>query len=190
MATLPETELTYPLHLVHQDRPDFVLHMPEREIGIELTEAVPENHVRKSLLRQRGLGPNVHLLQRHLPGESRRSTAMLEDEIINDIASGPWVGNEVEVEWANVMLHCSEAKVVAINKPGFVNHHENWLLIYDNWPLPGVHHEEAASIFETLCKPEGILRIFNRIFVLDSKCLCEIGSGIKIHTVEDPSAGA
>ena len=106
MATLPETELTYPLHLVHQDRPDFVLHMPEREIGIELTEAVPENHVRTSLLRQRGLGPNVHLFQRHLPGESRRSTAMLEDEIINDIASGPWVGNEVEVEWANVMLHC------------------------------------------------------------------------------------
>ena len=86
------------------------------------------------------------------------------------------------------MLHCARIKVVAIKKPGFERYEENWLLIYDNWPLPGVHHKVAMSLFETQCKSEGILQFFNRLFVLDSKYLCEIGNDIHIHPLQDPAA--
>ncbi|MBY0420309.1 MAG: hypothetical protein K2W88_19835, partial [Pararheinheimera sp.] len=57
LASLPSEEIAYPIRLTHQDRPDFVLHMAEREIGIEHIEAVPENHVRASIFRQKGAGP-------------------------------------------------------------------------------------------------------------------------------------
>jgi hypothetical protein len=84
--------------------------MVNHKIGIEHIEAVPENHVRASIFRKKGVGPQVHLLQKHRPGESRRSNDAILSEIIQDRAGAPWVGNEVEVEWAEVMLHCIKGK--------------------------------------------------------------------------------
>ena len=190
MASLPSEEIPFPMSLNHQERPDFLLTMANRRIGIEHIEAVPENHVRASIFRQRGVGPQVHLLQKHRPGESSRSNNAILGDIIQDRAGAPWVGNEVEVEWEEVMLHCIRDKVKILNKPGFAKFEENWLLIYNNWPQPGVHHKEASSLLTNSCVAEGLLEEFCRIFVLDSKVLCEISKGTRLLPVKAPSAGA
>lgn len=190
MASLPYEEMSYPLKLNHKERPDFFLTMENREIGIEVTEAVPENRVRASIFREKGLGPQVHFLQKHRPGESRLSKNEILSEINQGRAGAPWVGNEVEVKWAEVMLHFIKRKVKRLNQPGFTKHKENWLLIYNNWPLPGLHHEEASSLLKNSCGVEGLLSEFNRIFVLDSKFLCEISHRTRLHTVKSPRTGA
>ena len=190
LASLPAEEISYPVNLTHQDRPDFFLQMANREIGIEHIEAVPENHVRATIFRQKGIGPQVHMLQRHQPGELSRSNNEIRSDIIQDIVGAPWVGNEVEVEWARVMLHCIDAKVEILNKPGFTKFKENWLLIYNNWPLPAVHHEEASSLLADLCLNKVVPREFSRVFILDSKFLCEISKRTRLHPVNSPSAGA
>ena len=94
MSSLPQSYLDFPLTLEHGDRPDFVLCMPTVWVGIEITEAVPENEARATVMRQSGIGPNVHMLRRARPGEPPRSNETLRDEIEGDRSSEPWMGNE------------------------------------------------------------------------------------------------
>ena len=190
LASLPSDYIFYPVNLTHQERPDFFLQMANLDVGIEHVEAVPENHVRASIFRQKGDGPQVHLLEKHLPGELRRSKNAILNDIIRDKASPPWVGNEVEVEWARVMLHFIDSKVQIINKSGFTKFEENWLLIYNNWPLPRVHHEEACLLLTDSFPNKVLPSEFNRVFILDSKVLCEFGKCTRLHPVIPPSAGA
>ena len=190
LASLPSEDIFYPVNLTHQDRPDFFLQMANLDVGIEHVEAVPENHVWASIYRQKGVGPQVHLLEKHQPGELSRSNNTILNDIIRDKASSPWVGNEVEVDWAKVMLHFIDAKVKIINKSGFAKFEENWLLIYNNWPLPSVHHEEACSLLTNSFPNKILPSEFNRVFILDSKVLCEFGKRTRLHPVNPPSAGA
>jgi hypothetical protein len=190
LASLPCEEISYPLSLTHQDRPDFVLHMANRKIGIEHIEAVPENHVRASIFRQKGIGPKVYMLQRHDPGELSSSNNTIRNDIIQDNAGAPWLGNEVEVEWTKVMQHCIDAKLEILNRSGFTKFQENWLLIYNNWPLPGVHHKEATSLLASTFQNNSTPTNFNRVFILDSKVLCEVGNLSRLHPVKSPRAGA
>jgi hypothetical protein len=69
LATLPSQRLSFPLILEHRDRPDFLLKMGKYSIGIEHTEAVPQNEAHASVLRHAGHGPDVYFLGRHVPGE-------------------------------------------------------------------------------------------------------------------------
>lgn len=163
--------------------------MAHREIGIEHMEAVPENHVRESIYRQQGIGPTVHILKKHQPGEVSRSNDSILTDIIQDKAGAPWVGNEVEIEWAKVMLHCIDAKNAALNKSGFTKFTENWLLIYNKWPLPGVHYDEAISLLANSIQNRSAASEYNRVFILDSRFLCEIGIFTRLIPVISPSAG-
>jgi hypothetical protein len=183
LSSLPPNRFAFPLTVEHGDRPDCVVSFNERSIGIELTEAVPENVARASVLRESGLGPRVYFIPRALPGEPPRSRAALRSEIELDRPGPPWMGNAPEREWADAMLHFASAKVVKAGKPGFTLHPVNWLLIYDNWPVPSVRYAEASSMFAGKCSDAGILATFDRVFVLDSKVLCEIGRSVELHQV-------
>jgi hypothetical protein len=190
LSSLPLRYLEFPLALEHGDRPDFVLRMPTVTIGIEVTEAVPENLARASVMRQSGIGKPVHFIKRARPGEATQSTDSLRAEVELDRAGGPWVGNEPEREWADAMLHSSESKVATAHKPGFTLYPINWLLIYDNWPLPGHDHSEASALLAVAGNNAGVLATFQRIFVLDSKYVCEVSATPALHPVREPAVGA
>jgi hypothetical protein len=190
LSSLPPSRFAFPLIVEHADRPDCVLSFDGTSIGIELTEAVPENVARASVLRESGLGPSVYFIPRALPGEHTRSTAALRQEIELDRPSPPWMGDAPEREWADAMLYFASAKVEKTRKPGFTLHPVNWLLIYDNWPLPSVQHSKASSIFAVKCSDAGVLATFDRVFVLDSKVLCEVGSVVELHQVSSPRGGS
>ena len=190
LSSLPLGHLGFPIAVEHGDRPDCVVTIDKRSIGIEITEAVPENVARASVLRQSGVDPDVHFIPHARPGESPRSTAALRREIELDAPGSPWVGNQPEREWAEAMLHFAAIKVQKAQKPGFTKHPLNWLLIYDNWPLPGVRHPAASSILAGKCAEASIFATFDRVFVLDSKLLCEVGETVQLHEVREPSAGS
>ncbi|WP_157255917.1 hypothetical protein [Pelomonas sp. Root1217] len=170
----------------HRDRPDCVVTSNGSSIGIELTEAISENVARASVLRQAGVGPSVYFIPRALPGEPSKSTAELRREIELDKAGPPWIGDEPEREWAAAMLHFTTVKVEKAHKAGYSLHRRNWLLIYDNWSLPRVHYAEASAILAAKCSEANVFATFDRVFVLGSKLLCEVGKTVQIHEVRSP----
>ena len=166
LATYAETEvINYPLRIEKRERPDFLLRLSSGDIGIEVTEAVAPDWAWADARREKLNYDNLIFLHRFRPGETQRSR-----EEIDNIARGAtwgsgWVGDGPEREWAEVMIHFALQKAEKLAKPGFERFAADWLLIYDNWPLPAVDDPKAASHFmRRLCALEEPLP-FDRVFV-------------------------
>jgi hypothetical protein len=189
LATLPETRLSFPLTLTHSDRPDFVLSMPKGDVGIEHTEAVPENVARAQFLRGKGFGPVVYFTPHATPGEPRKTAAELRQEIESDEAGDGWAGDSAEREWAAAMAHYVKEKMTKATVDGFAHHAANWLLVYDNWPLPNIKFAKAASLLHQLLIELSTLTVFDTIFVLNDAQMCELGDSPIVYAVADSSRG-
>ena len=176
--------LNFPISLSHEDRPDFVLSVPGTTIGIEHTEAVPQNEAAKDALRENGIGSEIHFLSRAIPGEKRRKSKQLRTEIIADNPGDGWAGEQVEREWAEAMEFFLQEKVRKLNADGFKRHKENWLLIYDNWPLPNVDRAKALSYLQNILERQEVE--FEHIYVLSGEYLCEIsGDNTDLYAINN-----
>lgn len=173
LATLPAERLSFPLTLVHSDKPDFVLTMSGSEIGIEHTEAVPENVARANFLREKGLGPDVYFTPHATPGESRKTADELRHEIKADNPGSGWCGDSPEREWAAAMAHYVKEKMPKATADGFVRYPANWLIIYDNWPLPAIDYAKAARHLAPLLTEMDAFSVFDAIFVHDDSHMGE-----------------
>lgn len=167
-----ENGLDYPLSLIHVDRPDFVLSLPNENIGIEHTEAVPQNEAAKDALREQGVGPGMHFLSRVVPGGKRRKSKQLVREVVADAMTDGWLGDQTEVEWADAMKFFLDEKLLKLRKNRFAKHEENWLLMYDNWPLPAINRKLAASYFHKRLLGQQVE--FDRIYILSDAYLYEV----------------
>lgn len=182
LATYAETGLLqYPLRLEKRERPDFLLQLPRANIGIEVTEAVPPDWARAGARREKLDCENFVFLQRFRPGEPRRS----KDEI-HSIARGAgagdgWAGDAPEREWAEAMAYFASRKAEKLQSPGYKRFSVDWLLIYDNWPLPAVDYQKAAAHFvqrlHALEQPLPFERLFIECkqFIWDFHLLSENG---------------
>ncbi len=141
LATLPHAYISFPLVVLHEDKPDFVLSMPSCSIGIEHTEAVAENVARAQFLREKGHGPDAYFAPHAVPGEARKTMTELLEEIERDEAGDGWVGDSGEL-WSKAMAHYAERKIA--KAASFRRYEKNWLLIYDNLFLPGLRIGTAA----------------------------------------------
>jgi hypothetical protein len=137
--------LDYPLTVEHVDRPDLRLTMRGRQVGVEITEAIPTDWARADALRQHQDSEEAILLPRFLPGDAPRSLADIEAIAAGKAPGDGWEGDAAEADWADAMMHRIQDKAQSVTKPGFTRLGENGLLIYDNWPLPGVNIELAAD---------------------------------------------
>jgi len=121
--------LSYPLCLIWRERPDFLLTLGAMQIGIEHTEAVPQNEAHKTVLREKGNGADVFFISHHQPGETKKSVKDLVEEIEANQPGDGWVGDSVETEWADAMFHFIERKVAKLRKDEFERFEQDWLLI-------------------------------------------------------------
>lgn len=174
LATLPAERLSFPLTLTHRDKPDFLLAMSDGDdVGIEHTEALPENVARAQFLRGKGLGPDVYFIPHVTPGEPRKTAAELKREIEADAPGGAWVGDSPEREWAAAIAHYVKEKLPKATADGFVRYRANWLIVYDNWPLPAISYAKAATYLAPLLMEMGAFSVFDAIFVQDDSYICE-----------------
>lgn len=190
LATLAPSRLSFPLTLVHDDRPDFVLSMPGISIGIEHTEAVPENVARAQFLREKGAGPDVYFTPHATPGEPRKTSTALLQEIEADEDGDGWVGDGPDREWADAVVHFVKEKLAKATATGFKRFPQNWLLVYDNWPLPHVNWSLAAPRALSLLQALDAFTVFDAIFVMDGSQLCEFRDPPLISTLGDPRSGS
>lgn len=191
LLTLPDK--TFPLIVVHRDRPDFHISMPGRSIGIEHVEAISQNEAAAQVLRERGAGPSVHFIRHSKPGESKLTSAELRAEILADypvsgdenesdeVSDGMgdgWVGDSVEREWGGVMAHFTKSKIAAFIKDGFDRFPENWLAIYDNWALPKVNFDFSKAVgYMRAALPSETFDVFHRILIVSDHGVVEMGGG-------------
>lgn len=193
LATLPVSELSFPLTLAHDDKPDFVMTMPWGVVGIEHSEAVPENVAHADFLREKeDIGPEVYFTPHATPGEPRKTAAELRQEIVADEPGGAWIGDSPEREWAAAMAHCAKEKLSKAVAADFARHSSNWLLIYDNWPLPHIDHAKAASFLSPVLMGMEAFGVFDRVFVHDDSRMCEFreASSPIIHALVRPGVAS
>ena len=184
-ALAGKDRISYPLILTQRNRPDFLLTSDTTKIGIEHTEAVPENEAHKTVLREKRYAPDEYFISHHKPGEPKKHKKELIKEIVTNRAGASWVGDSMEREWAEAMFHFIERKVVSLLKDGFDRFDLDWLLIYDNWN-PAVDRYKAATFLLKFVTENGVLQNFERIFIITGEYVCEIATaGMQFFYVND-----
>ena len=106
LATIVNSKLLqFPLELHHHDRPDYHIKHGSLEIGVEVTEVVPENAKETYAFRQNKQveGPLV-FLKRYRPNESRLTRSLLRSAATSDEPSDGWPGSSAECEWVDAIL--------------------------------------------------------------------------------------
>ncbi len=168
--------LTFPLAVRHQDKPDFLLLQNKRSIGIEVTEAIPEQYAAFAALAEREF-PNTARDPGHFrPGTSRKTTEEMRDILKqNRLTSPPWEGSSAEREWATHIEQTIRTKNAKLQKSDFNKYEENWLAIYVNFPLSNAPLQKASlqllpMITDLWSQP---LR-FTRIFVAHGPVILEV----------------
>lgn len=185
-ALVGKDRISYPLCLIQRERPDFLLTLDTEQIGIEHTEAVPQNEAHRTVLRDKVNGPDVYFISHHKPGEPKKTAKELIEAIEANNAYDGWEKDSVEREWAQAMFHFIEKKVETLLKEGFKRFDQDWLLIYDNWRLPLLNRREAAPFLLNLVNGSEVLNEFKRIYIITGQYLCEIAStDIQFYDIND-----
>lgn len=129
--------LTYPIKLVHRDKPDFFLLHGEIEVGIEFTEAVSEKDAAIDALAEK-MGKQAFLFVDMFDFDKRKAKlteSEMKEIIKNPPSGGPGCGDDgFEREWVKWMFARVNKKTNDFNKPEFEKFNKNLLLIYDNSP--------------------------------------------------------
>lgn len=173
LASIPLSPTDFPLQLVKSESPDFALQLGGRSIGIEHTEAVPENAVHESKLRA-AQGGGAYLIRAAVAGEPRKSRKQLLEEIAANRYPPPMMGDSVERSWVLAMLHFIEKKIAVAQKPGYTDHDEQWLAIYDNWTAPALDRQHAVTLLREHMVANDPFTVFERIFILTGQILVEL----------------
>jgi hypothetical protein len=138
LATLATIDrLAYPASLNHRDKPDFLLQLAGHHVGLEFTEAVSEEEVEIDALAYR-MNKSVLLFTDQFKKDMPKRTAAQRRQIIESPPrGGPGWGDDRGVpQWVEWMVSFIQKKTRDLAKPDFDKYAENWLLIYDNLPVP------------------------------------------------------
>lgn len=190
LATLANTpSLEYPLRVEHRDKPDFVIHYPTKEIGIECIEAVSDEWAHIDAIRERDFPDSAIMLPMLKPGE-RTLTNVQRIEIASGRLCGPpWVGKMAERQWADAISHFVGRKTNKLRAGAYDLSRETWLLIQDEWRVPIHRLEErfeAAELCVAKLDSHCTLPAFSRIYVADSKWLLRLVPGpIDVQPIQD-----
>lgn len=187
LATLSVSALGFPLRLTKRERPDFLLEMPSGSVGIEHVEAIAPNAAHEVMLRNTRLGPDVYFPHPHRVGDPRNSRSELEERIASNGPAYPWIGDSVEVGWAEDMSLMLRRKVATARKGGFERFDVNWLLVYDNLTAPGLDHDVAMPKLLERLRSESPWPVFDHVFLLNESRLIDIPERGEPRTTSIPT---
>lgn len=173
--------LTYPLSVKKGERPDLDVGTHSKRIGIEVTEAIPNQYAHAVAIQNRE-SPTA-MLDASLFQYGDR--AMDGDQIrhllgnAGDRLTGPgWVGESAEQEWAGRMALAILHKTQLLNEASFRRQENNWLAIYDNTPRPGLDLGPALGYLRervATIRPQPVE--FDRVFIELPNEIVSLASG-------------
>ena len=171
-----QNQLTYPLQLIHDDRPDFLIKFTSEQVGIEFTEARNCNQAHYEAILNREFPEKIYSLSLFQLGKPEMSTEDIRAHLKQDLLFGPpLMGDKPERDWAEYIKGTIQAKLLGLAKPGFKKFDKNWLLIYVAIPFTNVDIDVALTYLEP-CLPN----IFANIVTFDTIYIEHINHIIKI----------
>lgn len=174
LGALPWALTNFPVVIQKRERPDFALTLGSRTVGIEHTEAIPQNDGKARALRADGHGDGSYFVQPASvrdPVKSRKE--LLADVVANRPGDG-WMGNSAETSWAEAIAHFIAKKAASASKPGYQRYDLNWLMIYDSWPALAVKHHVALPLLHDHLVKQPPWDTFDRIYVIDEHTIVEL----------------
>ena len=160
----------FPISIIHRDRPDFLLLTANTSVGIECTEAIPEQLAWAQALMAEHFPDGFYE-----PGFFRwGSPIRTKDEILailtksqEELHGEPVYGNGIEKDWANWMNENICHKTEKMNSSGYEIFDRNHLLIYDNLTKPWNDLAKATKLLHGKLKPLWAMDTlhFNRIII-------------------------
>lgn len=185
LAALAQADLLrFPLNVEPGDRPDLVLTMPSGRIGIEIVEAVPENEARVAAYSEDKGIEGLRYVPRYRAGEPLLPEREIKRLAKNETQQIGHMGNVIERDWVEAMLHFVNKKANKFLKEGFKKYQENWLIIYDNWSLRP-HEVDATKMLDRHFQHHHIqhhrtVNPFGKIFVQMSRNIWEYRTGASV----------
>jgi len=146
-----------------------VIQMPTGDVGMEITEAVPQTYAQANAIRNQ-LYPDAFIDRSIFTWGARFTPRQIHDylkqnpQTLSEDSPG-WTGDAVETELARAIETAIEKKLNKLNGPEFRRFPQNWLAIYASVPGPFLDHRKIAK-FVTLHDPINYRHAFDRIFVL------------------------
>lgn len=197
LGALPLSLADFPLQLAKSERPDFALQLGARSIGVEHTEAVPQNLMQERRARAKMLAREedlrraeradhpgtetppplaVHFVRTATIGEPRKDRKQIQQEIDEDRMPPPMEGDSVERHWTDAMALFVEKKVASALKPDYTDHDELWLTIYDSWPAPGLKRQRALADLQRRLARIAPFVVFRRVFIFTGTTLAQFSN--------------
>ncbi|OZB53379.1 MAG: hypothetical protein B7X38_03630 [Stenotrophomonas sp. 14-69-23] len=84
------------------------------------------------------------------------------------------------------MAHYVKEKIPKALADGFVQYPANWLIVYDNWPLPAIDYSKAAKYLASLLAEMDAFSVFDAIFVHDDSHMCEFRHAPVVYSLIKP----
>lgn len=126
----------FPAKLVHSDKPDFRIFSKNNAIGIEVTEAIPEQLARAKVLLEKHFSEDTILEPEFFEQDEPK---IKNDEIIKihkrsnkELFGPPSYGKSIEKRWLQGINNSVIKKTKKLNHVEFDKFQMNWLLIYDD----------------------------------------------------------
>ena len=123
-----EGRLEFALRVEPGERPDLVVAMPSGRIGIETTEAVPEDGARVAAYSEHKGIDEFRFIPRCRASDPRRSRAEVEQIAKGKVRNLLCMGDSVERDWVEAILPFFTRKAESFAKPGFKQHPSNYRL--------------------------------------------------------------
>jgi len=177
--------LRFPLTVSSRDRPDVFINAGGVEIGIEITEGIPEQFASLCALAEKEFSdrwlPMDHFPWNASPLTKKQMRSLLT---MKAVAPNGWLADEPEREWAHFMRRVIDTKLSKLVHPDFAKFDQNWLSIYDNIPLPNVHLGDAIAILRPLLEEYwGGCPSFDKVFIERGPVIAAITSSASEHLV-------
>lgn len=179
LVSLAETHhIKYPVKVVSNDKPDLDIIFENDKVGVEITEAIPEDFAHAEVLAKRQYPDSIvdrsifsWLSPRKDSFEIRR---ILQSSIKKPIGAG-WKNDSLEREWAAAIFDTICIKLEKINKKDYRDFPRYWLMIYDNLHLSTQYMQLMVKYLRQILphQPKNN-RMFQYIFIEENSTLIAI----------------
>lgn len=152
LATAADNDLLkFPLDCWKRERQDYYMRIGVTEVGVEITEAIPESYSRYLNIQERYSPSALIDLGLFRYGSAPIPSKMIHSSLgeVRRLSVG-WSGDEAEREWAQFMRDSILTKIGKLAIPGYEKFRENWLVIYDNLPRPSINLTKAVKYLRKL----------------------------------------
>jgi hypothetical protein len=189
VATLAlSNRLEFPLSVIRHERPDFLIRMADRHVGVEITEATDQQYAKYLALAEREFPDAILEPALFTPDSPPRTNQELREFLQQrELSTDGWRGNQVERYWAQYVLRAIDGKLGKLGKSGFGQFDLNWLTIYDNTPTAMLNMPEAIGLLQP--ELEGRWQLtpaFDAVFVESGRDTVEFTrTGSTLHTLND-----